>query len=166
MVPSINFFPYKRSLHTEVRHQSRGVAPSDFRPLRKILDCGLPQEYGPCLSSIGGGQALTSPRRLSLGSPLHYQQADIPQAVPKALKLYPEGTIRYYSGFLRVMPDFRVRKPTCYYLVCHGSKPIRLACLIHAASVHPELGSNSKLNSTNVEIIVNETKEKLLYFCV
>ena len=35
--------------------------------------------------------------------------------------------------------------PTCSYLVCHGSKPIRLACLIHAASVHPELGSNSKL---------------------
>ena len=29
--------------------------------------------------------------------------------------------------------------------VCHGSKPIRLACLIHAASIHPELGSNSHI---------------------
>ncbi len=35
--------------------------------------------------------------------------------------------------------------PTCSYLVCHGSEPIRLACLIHAASIHPELGSNSNL---------------------
>ncbi len=35
--------------------------------------------------------------------------------------------------------------PTCSYLVCHGSKPVRLACLIHAASIHPELGSNSNL---------------------
>ena len=37
--------------------------------------------------------------------------------------------------------------PTCSYLVCHGFsycyEAIRLACLIHAASVHPELGSNS-----------------------
>ena len=28
--------------------------------------------------------------------------------------------------------------------VCRGSKPSRLACLIHAASVHPEPGSNSQ----------------------
>jgi hypothetical protein len=33
--------------------------------------------------------------------------------------------------------------PTCYYPVRRGSKPSRLACLIHAASIHPELGSNS-----------------------
>ena len=39
--------------------------------------------------------------------------------------------------------------PTCYYLVCHGSKPVRLACLIHTASIHPELGSNSKLKNLN-----------------
>ena len=65
--------------------------------------------YGPCLSPIGGGQALTSPSRRSLGKPLPYQQADSPQAVPKAINLYPEGTIKYYSDFRRVMPDFRVR---------------------------------------------------------
>ncbi len=45
--------------------------------------------------------------------------------------------------------------PTCYYLVCRGSKPSRLACLIHAASVHPELRSNSKKN-------MNGTKEKII----
>ena len=35
--------------------------------------------------------------------------------------------------------------PTCYYLVCHSALGlVRLACLIHVASVHPELESNSK----------------------
>ncbi len=58
---------------------------------------------------IGGGQALTSPIRRSLDKPLPYQQADRPQAVPKAINLYPEGTIKYYPGFHRVIPDFRVR---------------------------------------------------------
>ena len=54
-------------------------------------------------------------------------------------------------GPSRIIPDFSGLSvtlgyvPTCSYLVCHGPKPIRLACLIHAASVHPELGSNSKL---------------------
>jgi hypothetical protein len=34
----------------------------------------------------------------------------------------------------------------CYSPVCHGriATPIRLACLRHAASVHPEPGSNSQ----------------------
>ena len=44
--------------------------------------------YGPCLSTIGGGQALTSPKRHSLGSPLHYQLADTLQANPQAINLY------------------------------------------------------------------------------
>ena len=65
--------------------------------------------YGPCLSSIGGGQALTSPKRHSLGSPLHYQLADTPQAAPKAINLYSEETIENYLTFRLVMPDFGVR---------------------------------------------------------
>ena len=65
--------------------------------------------YGPCLSSIGGGQALTSPKRHSLGSPLHYQLADTPQAAPKAINLYSEETIENYLIFRLVMPDFGVR---------------------------------------------------------
>ena len=38
----IKFFPDKRCLHPEGLHPSRNVAPSGFRPLRKILDCSLP----------------------------------------------------------------------------------------------------------------------------
>ena len=44
--------------------------------------------YDPCLSIIGGGQALTSPKRHSLGKPLPYQLADTPQAIPLAINLY------------------------------------------------------------------------------
>ena len=65
--------------------------------------------YGPCRSPIGGGQALTSPKRHSLGKPLPYQLADIPQAAPKALKLYSLETIENYLVFRRVMLDFGIR---------------------------------------------------------
>lgn len=37
-----NFVPHKRCLRTEALRPPRCIAPSDFRPLRKILDCGLP----------------------------------------------------------------------------------------------------------------------------
>ena len=40
--------------------------------------------YGPCRSSIGGGQALTPPSRRRLGGPLPRQLADSPQASPRA----------------------------------------------------------------------------------
>ena len=40
---NVNYFlPHKRSLRPEGLHQPRGVAPSDLRPLRKILDCSHP----------------------------------------------------------------------------------------------------------------------------
>ena len=38
----VPFVPYNRTLQPEGRHRSRGVAPSDFRPLRKIPHCCLP----------------------------------------------------------------------------------------------------------------------------
>ena len=37
-----SFFPNNRALQPEGRLHSRGVAPSDFRPLRKIPHCCLP----------------------------------------------------------------------------------------------------------------------------
>ena len=66
--------------------------------------------YGPCLSTIGGGQPLSSPKRRSLGRPLPYQLADTTQAAPKATNiatcLYPFGTIGNYLAFRLAMPDF------------------------------------------------------------
>src|SRR3989344_5105383 len=61
------------------------------------------------LSSIGGGQPLSSPRRHSLGKPLPYQLADIPQAVPRAINLYSFETIWNYLLFREAMPDSWVR---------------------------------------------------------
>ena len=69
------------------------------------------------------------------------------------------GTIKYYSDFRRVIPDswvrtyvFLPRLPCCTFQTSFPSCKtktercsIRLACLIHAASIHPELGSNSNL---------------------
>ena len=55
---------------------------------------------------------------------------------------------RLSTGYSRL----RGRLPMCYSPVCHyrsnlAKKPtVRLACLKHAASVHPELGSNSQNN--------------------
>ncbi len=41
-IDHIGFFPDKSSLQPEGLHPARGVAFSDFRPLKKILDCSLP----------------------------------------------------------------------------------------------------------------------------
>ncbi len=40
--------------------------------------------YGPCLSAVVGGQALTPPTRRSLGELLPHQLADTVQAIPEA----------------------------------------------------------------------------------
>ena len=103
--------------------------------------------YGPCLSSIGGGQPLSSPTRRRLGRPLPYQLPDAAQAAQKAdCSFTPEGLSGIAPPFDGICLTFRC-VPVYYYLVCRGSKPTRLACLIHAASIHPELGSNSDYKS-------------------
>ena len=69
------FCPHDRSLQSEDLLRSRGIAPSRFRALRKILDCSLPQESGQCLSPSVGDRPLRPPNRRSLGKPLPYQLA-------------------------------------------------------------------------------------------
>ena len=85
--------------------------------------------YGPCLSTIGGGQALTSPRRHSLGKLLPYQLADIPQALLQAACAFTP------KGLFGIIPPFgglcqtRREIPTCYYLVRHAT-PLNFRTLI------------------------------------
>src|SRR3989338_5825324 len=96
------------SLTTEVYtkkwlHPSRGVAPSGFRPLRKIPHCCLPYEYGPCLSSILAGRSLKPATRHRLGKPLPHQLSDRPQAPPEPKNLYPApfcslAEIRFFNS--------------------------------------------------------------------
>ena len=69
--------------------------------------------YGPCRSPIGGGQALTSPKRHSLGELLPHQLANSAQATPKAINLYSEETIKNYLLFREAMLDFWV----CTYVL-------------------------------------------------
>src|SRR5437762_4955483 len=75
-----HLFPNDRSLQPEDLHPPRGVAPSGFPPLRKILDCCHPYVSGPCLSPSVAGRPLRPATRQSLGEPLPHQQADRPRA--------------------------------------------------------------------------------------
>ena len=108
--------------------------------------------YGPCFSSIVGGHPLRSPTRHRLGKPLPYQLADGTQAPPEANYsfnhqiLKPMITWGISSPFELLSPTsgqvtnaLLTRSPLRKY--CYSS--VRLACIRHAASVHPEPGSNS-----------------------
>ena len=112
--------------------------------------------YGPCFSSIVGGHPLRSPTRRSLGEPLPHQLADGTQVPPKAncsfshqllnLKTTcgisnPFGLLSHTLG--QVTHALLTRSPLGYFSYCYKKHLVRLACIRHAASVHPEPGSNS-----------------------
>ena len=73
--------------------------------------------YSPCLSAIGGGQPLSSPKRHSLGKPLPYQLADTEEAAPGAKNFTLAGLSGITPSFDELCPT-----PGCvllyYYLVC------------------------------------------------
>ena len=68
-------------------------------------------------------------------------------------------------------PKLKGRLPTCYSPVRHSSTStlVRLACIRHAASVHPEPGSNSQkviyLSSKLFLVLLNLKKLTLFVFC-
>ena len=119
--------PQKRSLQSLDLHPSRGVAPSGLPPLWKIPHCCLPQEYGPCLSSIVADHPLRPATRHRLGELLPHQLADRPQVPPLAINLYSLETIRYYSSFRMAIPDQRAdtnvlltRSPLSYIIASYN----------------------------------------------
>ena len=151
-------FSNDRSLQPEDLHPPRGVAPSGFPPLRKILDCCHPSVSGPCLSSSVTGRPLRPATRQSLGEPLPHQLADRPRAPQKAVacatfdfgKMSPLITCGINSPFGELSPTFRqiahvlrTRSPLGQSLPYGKENLVRLACVRHAASVNPEPGSNS-----------------------
>ena len=107
---------------------------------------------GPCLSSSEADRPLRPATRHSLGEPLPHQQADRPRAHPEAAaeatfdpKITcginpPFGELSPTSGqvahVLRTRPPLDIPEQAPVRLV-------RLACLIHAASVRSEPESNS-----------------------
>ena len=152
-----NFFLEKRGLQTKILRPSRGIAPSDFRPLRKIPHCCLPEESGPCLSPSVGDHPLRPPSYHRLGKPLPYQLTNSTQT-----HLYPAETFNncdhaaplHYAVLAPLSqcypPDIG-RLSTRYSPVRQSPVKasfhllLRLACVKPAASVRPEPGSNSPL---------------------
>jgi hypothetical protein len=111
--------------------------------------------YGPCFSSIVGGHPLRSPTRRCLGRPLPYQLADGTQAPPKANKSFrhrflnpmtTSGISPTFAGLSQtsgqVTNALLTRSPLGHPRT-NTKSLVRLACIRHAASVHPEPGSNS-----------------------
>ncbi len=118
--------------------------------------------YGPCRSSIGGGQALTPPSRRRLGGPLPRQLADSPQASPRAhCCLYPFGNYRELANLsascARLWGEFlRVTTPSAtkhFYLLLNKNVPFDL----HALSTPPAfiLSQDQTLNKSWIEYSVD-----------
>lgn len=97
-----------------------------------------------CLSASGAGRALTPARHLRLGKPSPYQLANTTWAPPGAPELCSPEVIRYYPPSRTAIPDPGVG--THALLPLTPVPPLlgfpRLACLIHAANVRSEPGSN------------------------
>ena len=75
-------FLRKEVYKSKILHPSRGIAPSGFRPLRKIPHCCLPEESGPCLSPSVADRSLKPATDRGLGKPLLYQLANQARAHP------------------------------------------------------------------------------------
>ena len=164
------FFPRNRALRPEGLLHSRGIARSGLRPLTKIPYCCLPQESGPCLSPNVAVRPLRPAMHHRLGGPLPRQPTNAPQVHPRPIpermfhrkKMPPSCT----SGFvLRFQSVFPVRGQVPYVLLTRSPLEtrrslVRLACIRHAASVHPEPGSNSpfKLCQDAENRIFNQSK--------
>ena len=109
---------------------------------------------GQCLSPSETGHALTPATHLRLGEPLPHQQANRTQGHPQAEShLWSGDIIRYYRQFPAAIPGLgadtlRVTLPfAAVQIQCkHRILLARLACLIHAANVHSEPGSNPSID--------------------
>ena len=147
------FFPAYWTLQPEGLHHPRGVAESGLPPLCKILNCCLPQESGPYLSTNVAAQPLRPATDRRLGGPLPRQLANETRTHPMSggPKFPPFsrnlrrvlGLSRYYHPFRDVTPEHRADYPRVTHPCATeaSSKPlasVRLARLRHAASNRSE----------------------------
>ena len=102
-----------------------------------------------------GDHPLRPPTRRSLGGPLPRQLANGTRAHPRTINI---SAVSHAENSQHPVLDqvsldysgFGGRLLTCYSPLRHWfpKEPVRLACLIHAASVHSEPGSNSPLQKS------------------
>ena len=153
-----SFFPLDRALQPEGLHHSRGMAASEFPPLRKIPHCCLPEESGPCLSPSVADHPLRPATHRRLGEPLPHQLSNGTRTHPHAhgseeshaFPTHPFDSWAYpVLAVLSVCyPGHEGRLFTCYSPVRRFTQDrspfhARLACVRPAASVRSEPGSNS-----------------------
>ena len=149
------FVPGKRSLQPESLLPSRGVAGSGLRPLPNIPHCCLPLESGPYLSPNVAVQPLSPATDRRLGGPLPHQLANqtrVHLIPPECFHTVSCDTVRlcgFTSRFQLLSPCMRqvthalLTRPPLNRPEQAPASIVRLACVKHAASVHPEPGSNS-----------------------
>ena len=126
-----------------------------------IPHCCLPQEFGPCLSPNVADHPLRSATDRRLGEPLPHQLANQTRVHLVPPEFFPlcHATLWSYAVLAAISdcyPPVQGRLPTRYSPVRHSVTTlfirrikvkcfVRLACVRHAASVHPEPGSNSRI---------------------
>src|SRR5690606_3132983 len=124
------------------------MAGSGLRPLSNIPHCCLPYESGPCLSPSEADHPLRPATDRRLGEPLPHQLANRPRAPLVAPELSLSGLSPVVlcgisSPFGELSPTTRQVTHVLLTRPPLTRRSVRLACLIHSASVCPEPGSNS-----------------------
>ena len=113
--------------------------------MRKIPHCCLPKESGPCLSPNVAGHSLKPATDRGLGEHLSPQLANRTQAHPQAGS-FRLSTYEVLANVSVSCPSPGGRFPRVTHpFATEACASVRLACVRHAASVHPEPGSNSPL---------------------
>ena len=120
-------------------HHPREIAGSSLRPLSKIPHCCLQRESGPYLSPSVTGHPLRPVKDHRLGGPFPHQQSNLTQAHQKTIHIsfFIPDLQEFFGRFLRVTHPFATLPDS------EESFRVRLACVMHAASVPSEPGSNS-----------------------
>ena len=75
-------------------------------------------------------------------------------------KIFPLARVSGISPAFAGLSLSSGQVPTCYSAVCHGSEPIRLACVRRTASVHSELGSNSSKRRDSLRLPEADRRKK------
>ena len=154
-----NFFLEKRGLQTKILHPSRGIAPSGFRPLRKIPHCCLPEESGPCLSPSVADLPLRTARDRRLGKPLPYQLANLTWASLCAGAEAPFGpkTLCGISSRFQLLSPSQRQVPKHYSPVRHSSSSSKLEMLpfdLHVLGLPPAFNlSHDQTLQLNIETL-------------
>ena len=159
----MSFFSYNRALRSEDLPHSRGIARSVFPPLTNIPYCCLPSEFGPFLSPNVAVHPLRPATDRRLGRPLPCQLTNQTRVhlIPPEFFTPDHAVLCAYAALAAISSCYSPvwgRLPTRYSPVRRSVTNeiirrifhkcfARLACVKHAASVHPEPGSNSQIKS-------------------